>query len=50
MTIADILDNGEIEKTEQCINDHAAMIEKFEASTFTETLTEAQVTNLATTS
>lgn len=49
VTIADILDNGEIEKTEQWgINDHAAMIEKFEASNvFTETLTEEQVTNLA---
>ena len=49
VTITDILDNGEIEKTEQWgINDHAAMIEKFEASNvFTETLTEEQVTNLA---
>jgi hypothetical protein len=49
VTIADILDNGEIDKTAQWgINDHAAMIEKFEASdVFSETLTEAQVTNLA---
>jgi len=49
VTIADLLDNGEIDKTAQWgINDHAAMIEKFEASdVFSETLTDAQVTNLA---
>jgi len=49
VTIADILDAGDLSKTEQWgINDHAAMIEKFEASdVFTETLTEDQVTNLA---
>jgi hypothetical protein len=49
VTIADILDAGDLSKTEQWgINDHAAMIEKFEAAdVFTETLTEDQVTNLA---
>ena len=49
VTIADILDDGELSKTEKWgINDHAAMIEKFEASdVFAETLTEDQVTNLA---
>ena len=49
VTISDILDAGDLSKTEQWgINDHAAMIEKFEASdVFTETLTEDQVTNLA---
>jgi len=49
VTITDILDAGDLSKTEQWgINDHAAMIEKFEASdVFTETLTEDQVTNLA---
>jgi len=49
VTIADILDAGDLSKTEQWgINDHAAMIEKFEASdVFAETLTEDQVTNLA---
>ena len=49
VTIADILDAGDLSKTEQWgINDHAAMIEKFEASdVFTETLTSEQVTNLA---
>ena len=49
MTIADILDAGDLAKCEKWgINDHAAMIEKFEAANvFAETLTEAQVTNLA---
>jgi len=49
VTIADILDVGDLEKCEKWgINDHAAMIEKFEAaSIFNETLTEEQVTNLA---
>ena len=49
VTVEDILNNGEIQKTEQWgINDHAAMIEKFEASsTFAETLTDEQVQNLA---
>ena len=49
VTIEDILDAGEVAKTAQWgINDHAAMIEKFEASqTFAETLTEPQVQNLA---
>ena len=47
--MSDILDAGDLEKTEKWgINDHAAMIEKFEASdVFAETLTDAQVTNLA---
>ena len=49
VTISDILDDGELSKTEKWgINDHAAMIEKFEASdVFAETLTGDQVTNLA---
>ena len=49
VTIEDILDNGEVDKTSQWgINDHAAMIEKFEASgTFLEVLTEGQIQNLA---
>ena len=49
MTIEDILDNGEFDKVDKWgINDHAAMIEKFEASNvFAESLTEQQVTNLA---
>jgi len=49
VTIEDILDGGQIDKTAQWgINDHAAMIEKFEAAgTFTETLTEGQIQNLA---
>ena len=49
VTIEDLIDNGEIEKTEKWgINDHAAMIEKFEASkTFAEPLTEAQIANVA---
>jgi len=49
VTISDILDAGDLAKCEKWgINDHAAMIEKFEASeVFVETLTENQVTNLA---
>jgi hypothetical protein len=49
VTIEDILDNGEFNKVENWgINDHAAMIEKFEASeTFVNELTTEQVTNLA---
>tara|TARA_R110002020_G_scaffold44161_3_gene127561 strand:+ start:754 stop:1836 length:1083 start_codon:yes stop_codon:yes gene_type:complete len=49
VTIEDILDAGDLSKCEKWgINDHAAMIEKFEASeVFTETLTEEQITNLA---
>jgi hypothetical protein len=50
VTIEDILDAGDIGKTSQWgINDHAAMIEKFEASNaFAETLSESQISNLAT--
>jgi MoxR-like ATPase len=49
VTIEDILDSGEIAKTEKWgINDHAAMIEKFDAAkTFAEPLTEAQIANVA---
>jgi hypothetical protein len=49
VSIDDILNSGDLTKTKKWgINDHAAMIEKFEASdVFTETLTEDQVTNLA---
>jgi hypothetical protein len=49
VTIEDILDLGDLSKTEQWgINDHAAMIEKFEASkTFIEDLSENQIGNLA---
>jgi len=49
VTIEDILDKGELSRTEQWgINDHAAMIEKFEATnTFAEDLTEPQIANLA---
>ena len=49
VTIEDILDRGEIAKTEKWgINDHAAMIEKFDAAkTFAEPLTEAQIANVA---
>jgi hypothetical protein len=49
VTIEDILDNGEFDKVDKWgINDHAAMIEKFEAAKiFSETLTPEQVTNLA---
>jgi len=43
------LDDGELSRTTQWgINDHAAMIEKFEATnTFAEDLTEVQIGNLA---
>ena len=49
VTIQDILDRGEIDKTTKWgINDHSAMIEKFEAAeTFTEELTDDQIQNLA---
>ena len=49
VTIEDLLDNGEIAKTSEWgINDHAAMIEKFEAAeTFKSALTDAQVQKLA---
>jgi len=49
VTIQDILDRGEIDKaTKWGINDHSAMIEKFEAAeTFTEELTDDQIQNLA---
>ena len=49
VTIADILDKGDLSKTVKWgINDHAAMIEKFEASeVFKEDLTETQISNLA---
>jgi len=49
VTIEDILDAGDLSKTEQWgINDHSAMIEKFEASkVFTETLSADQIKNLA---
>jgi hypothetical protein len=49
VTIEDILDAGDLAKCEKWgINDHAAMIEKFEASeVFKEDLTENQITNLA---
>ena len=49
VTIEDLLDAGKIDKTaEWGINDHAAMIEKFEAAeTFKAELPEARVQNLA---
>ncbi len=49
VTIEDLLDNGDIDKTSEWgINDHAAMIEKFEAAeTFSVELTDAQIKNLA---
>ena len=49
VTIEDILDLGDFSKTDKWgINDHAAMIEKFEASdVFKDDLTENQVSNLA---
>jgi len=49
VTIEDILDNGEFDKVDKWgINDHAAMIEKFEAAkVFTESLSPEQITNLA---
>ena len=49
VTIEDILDAGDLAKCEKWgINDHAAMIEKFEAAdVFKEDLEENQITNLA---
>jgi hypothetical protein len=49
VTVEDILDRGQVEKTTKWgINDHAAMIEKFEASgAFTKVLTPSQIINLA---
>ncbi len=49
VTIADILDAGDLSKTEQWgINDHAAMIEKFEASKiFIDELDATQIKNLS---
>ena len=49
VTIEDILDLGDFTKTDKWgINDHAAMIEKFEASeSFKGDLSEVQVSNLA---
>ena len=49
VTVSEIIDDGAIDKTAQWgINDHAAMIEKMEASkVFAENLTEAQITNVA---
>ena len=49
VTVEDILDAGDLSKCEKWgINDHAAMIEKFEASeVFKEDLTEDQIANLA---
>ena len=49
VTIADLLDKGEIDKTSKWgINDHSAMIEKFEAAeTFKAELTAPQIQNLA---
>ena len=49
VTIEDILDAGDLSKCDKWgINDHAAMIEKFEASeVFKEDLTEDQIANLA---
>ena len=49
VTIEDILDAGDLSKTAKWgINDHSAMIEKFEAAeVFKETLTEEQIANLA---
>mgnify|MGYP004158051419 CR=1 FL=1 len=50
VSVEDILDRGEFDKIEKWgINDHAAMVEKMEhASTFSESLSDTQVTNLAT--
>ena len=49
VSIDDILNAGDLSKCEKWgINDHAAMIEKFEASaTFGELLTESQIANVA---
>jgi hypothetical protein len=49
VTIEDLIDNGEFDKIDKWgINDHAAMIEKFEASDiFKADLSDDQITNLA---
>ena len=49
VTVADILDNGNVEKTSNFgINDHAALVEKMEAEkVFVDPLSETQVINLA---
>ena len=49
VTIEDLLDHGQIDKTSDWgINDHAAMIEKFEAAgTMTSALNDTQIQNLA---
>ena len=49
VTIENLLDEGKIEKTSEWgINDHAAMIEKFEAANvFAEDLSETRLANLA---
>ena len=50
VTVADILDNGSINKTADfAINEHTALVDKMEASeVFAAELSEGQVTNLAT--
>ena len=50
VSIEDLLDDGAFDKIEKWgINDHAAMVEKMEhASTFGQSLSDQQVTNLAT--
>jgi hypothetical protein len=50
VTVADILDNGDIDKTADfAINEHTALVDKMEASeVFAGELTGEQVTNLAT--
>ena len=48
VTIEDILDNGEFDKTDKWgINDHAAMIEKFEASEYSRMISPRADSNLA---
>jgi hypothetical protein len=49
VTVADILDNGNVEKTSNFgINEHAALVEKMEAEkAFVDPLSETQVANLA---
>jgi len=49
VTIEDLIDNGEFDKIDKWgINDHAAMIEKFEASDiFANEMSDNQITNLA---
>lgn len=50
VSIEDLIDNGSFDKIEKWgINDHAAMVEKMEhAGTFGQSLSDQQVTNLAT--